>query len=105
MLTVDQAPKFTMPVAVNTAAIKGSFMATFVALPNSQLKRIDEEVAEAKTGIAGFVERVALSVSEVDLPLTLSDTPTVAELTDWPGIGGAMQKAYYKGLWEEQEKN
>lgn len=114
MLKIDKAPKFTMDVTVNTAALKGTFKVTYIAMPSKALIEIEDRVGKEGTGVAGFLGYVVFDVAEIDLPINLPtrpdgtfETPTdaVQALVDWPGVGPAMQKAYYRGLWEEEEKN
>lgn len=114
-MKTNHAPQFTVTVSINTAAIQGSLNVTFVAKRISESKAIEKRVQEDGTGVAGFVKAVAVDVRDVKLSVELtglnadgrfdSTADGLTELLDWPGVGGPIQNAYYRGLWEEQEKN
>lgn len=104
-------PLFTMTVLVKTLALQGSLTATFEAKRNSELKVLDAKGAE----MDNFVRAVTRRVENVQLSVPLqgldasgnfdSQADGLTELLDWPGVAGALYRAYYKGLYEEEEKN
>lgn len=107
-LNIQHLPTFSMDVEINTRAIQGVVEVQFVAKRTSELKDIEQRVQSDGTGVAGFLKAVVVQVGQAQLPdgPLASDAPTaIDQLTDWPGIGVAIQKAYYRGLWEEQAKN
>lgn len=109
MMNIEEKPSFVTTATVNTAALKGTVKARFAVLPNSEGRALEEKVIQDGSGAPGFVQVVAVEVLEHTLPVKLPEGLTGAELVsallDWPGVGPAMQKAYYKGLFEEAEKN
>jgi hypothetical protein len=109
MLKIESEPRFTMPVEVNTRAIKGTFTVEFRARKTSELQLIEQQTAEDGSGVTGFLKKVVSDVRDIELPDGLTDGPwpdsLLGRLTDWPAVGVAMQRAYYRGLWEEEAKN
>lgn len=107
-LNIQAEPTFSMDVEINTRAIQGVIEVDFVAKRTSELKGIEQRVQQDGSGVAGFLKSVVVGVGTVELPdgpLAIDVSKAIDQLTDWPGIGVAIQKAYYRGLWEEQAKN
>lgn len=114
MLMIDSTPKFTMTVEVRTAALQGTMQVTYLAKPISETAALEKRTVEDGTGLKGFLTEVVADVSDIKLPVRLatdaegkfeSPAAAVSALVDWPAVGLAMQRTYYKGLWEETEKN
>ena len=108
MLKLEAKPQFRALVTVSTAAVKGEFTVIAVALRTSELKALEEQVQKDGTGVSGFLKRVLVSVGGVELPdgpLPGTLDEAIDVLCDYPALGVAMQRAYYRGLWEEQAKN
>lgn len=108
MLKLLAKPQFLTRVEVHTAAIQGDFSMMAYAYRTSELKALEDRTQQDGSGVAGFLKEVVASVAEVELPdaslpKTLPDA--IDALCDYPGVGVAMQRAYYRGLWEEQAKN
>ncbi len=105
MLKIEAEPVFEVAVQVNTAAIKGSFKAQFLALPTDELEKLDTGAASAwrevlKRVVRGF-EPVQVCGEWVDG----EQADGLAKLLRWPGVGPAMLGAYYRGLWEAASGN
>lgn len=113
--TAPSGPTFWLTVDVSTRALQGSVDVQFVAKRMSETKVIEHRVQEDGSGYAGFVREVAAGLKNVRLNVPLAGLNAdgtfdslaagLDELLDWPAVGAAMQTAYYRGLWEEEEKN
>lgn len=107
-LKIVDRPEFEATVVVNTRHLKGDFKARFVALPGSRIKAAEEAAIQAGKGPEGLLFDVCTWFEPVELPegpLNHVDGGSLAKLLDYPGIGPAMVKAYYRALWEETQGN
>jgi hypothetical protein len=105
MLKIDARPHFEMPVTVATRAIRGTFTVTFMAMPDHELEQLQ---ARADQNPKHWLHAVVARFQDVEIAGELIDGSTddgLQRLLSWPGIGPAMVNAYFRGLWEEAEKN
>jgi hypothetical protein len=105
MLKINKSPTFKYTVAVNTAAIQGDFEALFEALPTDELDKLDDGQPGAWKKVLARVTK-AFGAVEIEGESFDSDSPgALDKLTRWPGVGAAMLRAYYAGLWENTQGN
>lgn len=102
MLKIVQRPEFTVSVTVNTLHTRGTFRMDCLALPVSEQEAIEKK-AMAERQSWGLLRVAVLRVHDIQLPDV--PEPTVAQVLDFPGLGGAMLQAYSRGLYEEQQGN
>ena len=104
MFKIEAQPVFQSKVTVNTAALKLDFTATYVALPSDELAELDDGSPEAWKKVLARVVRSfdACEVAGEQLAGTAADLP---RLIRWPGVGAAMLRTYYSGLWESAAGN
>jgi hypothetical protein len=104
MFKIDATPTFMALVRVNTAAIKGEFNVCFVALPTDELAELDDGAADAWRKVLARVVASfdACELAGEQLAGAQADLP---RLIRWPGVGAAMLRAYYQGLWEAASGN
>ncbi len=108
MLKVIANPTFTNSVVVNTKALQGSFNVVFIAKPSSECKRLEAAAIERGDGPQGLLFDVVQSHEEVEVfgeALRTAGADSIRRLLDIPGVGPAMLKAYYNGMWEEASGN
>lgn len=103
MLTIINRPEFDTTVPVRTAHTRGEFKARFVALPVDELRALELAAQAEGKGLSGILPTVTVSVSDFALPD--GKPATLDNLLNYPGVGPAMVKAYYDGLWNEQQGN
>lgn len=108
-LKIVARPVFETTVVVNMRHLKGDFKARFVALRSSAIKAIETEALKAGQSPD---EALLLEACEwfetVELPegpLPYVNADSLLKLLDYPGMGPAMTKAYYRGQWEEAQGN
>lgn len=108
MLKIIDKPSFEATVFVNTVHMQGDFKARFVALPGSRIKALEEAAIKAGKGPEGLLFDVCTWFETVDTPtgpLPHDGSQSLEKLLDWPGIGPAMVKSYFRALWEEASGN
>lgn len=105
MLKIEKAPTFQATVTVNTAAIKGDFKATFEALPTDELAKLDNGEALAWKAVLARVVRGFEAVDIEGEQIEGNQPEGLDRLIRWPGVGAAMLRAYYAGLWEAGQGN
>lgn len=109
MLKIIARPEFDQTVTVNTKHLKGEFGARFVALPQSEISAIEAKLKAEGKGPQDLVYHVCVGHDTVDMAGEAVEYKagglSLAVLLDYPGIGPAMLKAYYAGLWEEASGN
>lgn len=107
-LVIQDRPEFEATVVVRTAHLRGEFKARFVALPSSKLDELQAAAVRAGKGPEGLLYDVCTWFETVQTPRgeIVHDGPdSLARLMDWPGIGPAMAKTYWRTLWEEASGN
>ncbi|MEY2685940.1 MAG: hypothetical protein RL375_138 [Pseudomonadota bacterium] len=107
-LKIVDRPEFETTVDVATRHLQGSFKVRFVALPGSKLKAAEEKAIRDGKGPEGLLFEVCTWFEPVELPdvlLQYVDVSSLATLLDYPGIGPAMVKTYFRALWEEARGN
>lgn len=104
MLTIDN-PSFTATVTVSTAAIKGDFKCDFMALPTDELALLDNGEPLAWKAVLAKVVRGFEPVKVCGETIDGSQADALAKLLRWPGVGAAMLRAYYSGLWDNAAGN
>jgi hypothetical protein len=109
MLKIVSRPEFEQKVVVNTKHLKGEFVARFVALPQSEISAIEAKLIAERKGPQDLVHHVCVGHDTVDMLGEAVEYSagglSLTKLLDYPGIGPAMLKAYYAGLWEEASGN
>lgn len=107
-LVIVDRPEFETTVHVRTAHLRGEFKARFVALPNSKLEELQHQAIQDDKGPDGLLYDVCTWFEDVQVPgrtISHKGPESLRDLLDWPGIGPAMAKAYWRALWEEASGN
>lgn len=104
MFKIEAKPTFSALVRVSTQAIKGEFNVLFLALPSDELAELDDGAADAWKKV---LARVVVSFDPCELAgEQLAGSPAdLPRLIRWPGVGAAMLRGYYAGLWETASGN
>ena len=109
-LKIVARPVFMATVAVNTQHVQGDLQVTYTGYSTSALEAIEKQAAaEGKNPQDAVLLAVVTGFELVDLPddttLRYTGPEAVLRLCDWPGIGPALLRGYYRAVWEERRGN